>query len=255
MSARVLDQHQCVVVGHVGIEPFRHDLGEGMFVGSVGIDAATRVPPWWLHGARNASEHPFAEESRNLLGQLPGSQARIFYSSPTPSDRHGVDFTDHGRLSRDTIAGLGLPRGAEAYLCGPSAFMDELGAGLRAYGLSPAAVHSELFGAAAALTPGIAATSIPPHRPAGPAGTGPEVQFARSGLSVPWGPPSLSLLEFAEACDVPTRWSCRTGVCHLCETSLLSGTIRYDPEPLESPAVGNILICCAQPTGAVVVDL
>ena len=212
-------------------------------------------PLWWLHGARNGEEHPFADESRDLLTRLPGSHTRIFYSRPRPADRHGVDFTDHGRLTRETIATLGLPRDADAYLCGPSEFMNDVGAGLQAYGLDPSRVHSELFGAAAALTPGIAATSIPPHSPAGPPGPGPEVQFARSGLSAPWGPPSLSLLEFAESCDVPTRWSCRTGVCHNCETALLSGTVRYDPEPLEPPAEGNILICCAQPCDAVVIDL
>lgn len=212
-------------------------------------------PLWWLHAARSSEEHPFAQESRDLLEQLPGSRARIFYSRPTSTDKLGVDFTDSGRLSRETIAGLGLPRDADAYLCGPSAFMNELGAGLQAYGLNPSRVYSEVFGAGAALTPGIAATSIPPHLPAGPPGPGPEVHFARSGLSAPWGPPSLSLLEFAETCDVPTRWSCRTGVCHNCETPLLSGTVRYEPEPLEPPAAGNILICCAQPSEAVVVDL
>jgi hypothetical protein len=26
---------------------------------------------------------------------------------------------------------------------------------------------------------------------------------------------NASLLELAEACDVPVRWSCRAGVCHL----------------------------------------
>ena len=212
-------------------------------------------PLWWLHGARNGDEHPFAEESRDLLKRLPGSHSHIFYSQPTAADRLGADFTAQGRLSREAIGGLGLPREADAYLCGPSAFMNELSSGLATYGLDPARVHSELFGAAAALTPGIAATSIAPHPPAGPPGTGPEVQFARSGLSAPWGPPSTSLLEFAETCDVPTRWSCRTGVCHNCETALLSGTVRYDPEPLELPAEGNILICCAQPCETVVLDL
>ena len=133
--------------------------------------------------------------------------------------------------------------------------MTELSAGLVTYGLDPARAHTELFGAAAALTPGIAPTSIPPHQPAGPPGPGPAIQFARSGICAPWGPPSSSLLEFAEACDVPTRWSCRTGVCHNCETPLLSGTVRYDPEPLERPAEGNVLICCSQPAEDIVVDL
>jgi len=212
-------------------------------------------PLWWLHGARNGEEHPFAEESRDLLKQLSASHSHIFYSQPTAADRLGIDFTEQGRLSREAISGLGLPRDADAYLCGPSEFMNDLSSGLATYGLDPSRVHSELFGAAAALTPGIAAGSIPPHLPVGPPGLGPEVQFARSGLSAPWGPPSTSLLEFAERCDVPTRWSCRTGVCHNCETALLSGTVRYDPEPLEPPAEGNILICCSQPTDTVVIDI
>jgi ferredoxin-NADP reductase len=210
---------------------------------------------WWLHGARDGSEHPFSAESRTLLNRLSHSQSHIFYSRPAPADRQGIDFTDHGRLSIELLREFGLPRVGDAYLCGPAAFMAELSAGLVAYGLDPARVHTELFGAAAALTPGIAATSIPPHQPAGPPGPGPAIQFARSGICAPWGPPDGSLLEFAEACDVPTRWSCRTGVCHNCETALLSGTVRYDPEPLERPAEGNILICCSQPAEAIVIDL
>ena len=64
-----------------------------------------------------------------------------------------------------------------------------------------------------------------------------------------------SILELAEACDVPVRWSCRTGVCHNCESGLVSGTVVYGPEPLEKPADGNLLICCSQPIRDVVIDL
>lgn len=210
---------------------------------------------WWLHGARDGTEHPFAAESRALLNLLPHSRSHVFYSRAAATDRRGTDFTDDGRVTVAALGALDLPRDADAYLCGPPAFMAELSAGLVAHGLDPARVHTELFGVAPPLTPGIVATPVPPHPPAGPPGPGPEVHFARSSLVAPWGPPSTSLLEFAEACDVATRWSCRTGVCHNCETPLLSGTVRYDPEPLEPPADGNILICCAQPTGAVVLDL
>jgi ferredoxin len=65
----------------------------------------------------------------------------------------------------------------------------------------------------------------------------------------------LSLLEVAEACDVPTSWSCRTGVCHRCENALVSGVLAYDPEPLDPPAPGNVLLCCSRPTTAVTLDL
>ena len=82
------------------------------------------------------------------------------------------------------------------------------------------------------------------HRPEQP-GSGPTIEFARSNLAVPWSSDYASLLEFAEACDVPVRWSCRTGVCHNCETALISGTVDYDPDPVEPPADGSALICCS----------
>ncbi len=224
-----------------------------MLCSLVRAGATRRV--WWLHGARDGSEHPFAAESRALLQELPHSQFHIFYSHPTPTDRQGIDFTERGRLSIEAISKLDPPRDGDAYLCGPTSFMEQLTPGLATLGLDAGHIHSETFGAAAALTPGIATATIPPHPPDGLPGPGPEVQFARSGLSVPWGPPSTSLLEFAETCDVATRWSCRTGVCHNCETAMLSGSVSYDPEPLEAPADGNILICCSRPAGPIVLDL
>jgi ferredoxin len=161
-----------------------------------------------------------------------------------------------GRLSIGLLRDLGITQDVDAYLCGPAAFMAELAAGLVEYGLAPNRIHTETFGAEGAITPGIApASSMPPHQPAGPPGHGPQVSFARSGITAPFGSRYGSLLDFAERCDVPTRWSCRTGVCHTCETPLLAGAVHYDPEPLEPPAPGNVLICCAQPTADVVLDL
>jgi ferredoxin len=63
------------------------------------------------------------------------------------------------------------------------------------------------------------------------------------------------LLELAEACDVSVRWSCRTGVCHTCESALIGGAVDYLPDPLEPPAAGNVLICCSRPRGDVEIDL
>jgi ferredoxin len=106
------------------------------------------------------------------------------------------------------------------------------------------------------LTPGIAAAPLKqPHLPTGAAGTGPLVSFARSGVNVPWGAAYQSILELAEACDVPVRWSCRTGVCHNCETALIAGAVGYQPDPVEPPAEGNVLICCSKPQGDIVIDL
>jgi ferredoxin len=211
---------------------------------------------WWLHGARSRRDHVFAAEARGLLASLPNVRTHVSYSRPGPEDREGRDFDAAGRLSAALLAELEPPRDAEAYVCGPGPFMDELSAGLAALGIDAAKIHTEPFGPAPGLTPGIAPTAARrPHAPDGAAGPGPTIEFARSNLAIPWSSDYDSLLELAEACDVPVRWSCRTGVCHNCETTLISGDLRYSPDPVEPPAGGSALICCSQPRDDVVLDL
>jgi ferredoxin-NADP reductase/MOSC domain-containing protein YiiM/ferredoxin len=211
---------------------------------------------WWLHGARSASENAFAAEARTVLASLPNARTRVCFSRPGPNDREGHDFDSGGRLTPSVLAELDPPRDAEAYLCGPAQFMDEISAGLASMGIDASHIHTEPFGPAPGLTPGIAATPArEPHPPAGQPGTGPTIEFARSNLAVPWSSDYTSLLELAEACDVPVRWSCRTGVCHNCETTLIEGVLDYNPEPVEPPADGSALICCSQPRDDVVLDL
>jgi ferredoxin len=134
--------------------------------------------------------------------------------------------------------------------------MTDLVGDLAAWGVAPHRLHVENFGSGPSMTPGItAAPRQPPHLPAGAAGSGPLVSFARSNLSVRWASAFHSLLELAEACDVPVRWSCRTGVCHNCETGLISGSVIYGPDPVDPPAGSNLLICCSRPEGDVALDL
>jgi len=115
----------------------------------------------------------------------------------------------------------------------------------------------ERFGGVESLNPGMTDTSVrAPHLPVSASTEGPLVSFARSGIATHWNALSYqSILELAEACDVPVRWACRTGVCHNCESGLVSGTVAYSPEPLDKPADGNVLICCSQPAGDTVIDL
>ncbi len=211
---------------------------------------------WWLQGARSSRDHAFAAEARALLASLPNVRTHVCYSRPGPDDLEGRDFDNAGRLTASLLAELAPPRDAEAYLCGPIPFMDDISAGLAAMGIDASRIHTEPFGPAPGLTPGIAATPArAPHPPAGQPGTGPTIEFARSNLAVPWSGEYTSLLELAEACDVPVRWSCRTGVCHNCETTLIAGDLDYSPDPVEPPADGSALICCSQPRDDVVLDL
>ena len=211
---------------------------------------------WWLQAARDGAERPFATEAAALLAGLPRARSHIFLSRPRPEDRPGRDYDSAGRLSADLLRTLDVPRDAEAYLCGPAAFLTDVTAALVEVGVPAGRIHTEIFGSQPGLTPGIStAPGRPPHPPAGAPGDGPAVSFVRSDLTVRWPAGCASLLELAEACDVPARWSCRTGVCHNCETGLLSGEVAYAPEPVDPPAEGNVLICSARPRGAVVLDL
>jgi ferredoxin-NADP reductase/MOSC domain-containing protein YiiM len=211
---------------------------------------------WWLHGARSGREHSFAVEASALLASLPNVRSHVSYSHPGSDDLKGRDFDSAGRLTAAQLAELQPPRDGEAYVCGPSPFMDEISAGLAAIGLGAAHIHTEPFGPAPGLTPGIAATTArAPHPPPGDPGSGSMIEFARSDLAIPWSDGYGSLLELAEACDVPVRWSCRTGVCHNCESTLIAGTVDYNPEPVEPPNDGSVLICCSRPHDDVVLDL
>ena len=209
----------------------------------------------WLHGARGPQEHPFAAEAHALLASLPHAREHVFYSAAAAAERHRVHAV-RGRITKQALARLRVPVGANAYVCGPASFMADMRDTLTALGVDPAAIHTELFGALPSINPGLTGqTRRPPHQPPGPPGTGPLVTFARSGITAPFGTGRGSVLDLADACDVPTRWSCRTGVCHTCITPLLSGDITYTPAPLEPPADDEVLICSARPDTDIVLDM
>ena len=211
---------------------------------------------WWVHATRNADLHIFANEVRQLMSTIPGSHSVVVYSQPRPTDRLGQDFDMPGHLDLVSLQKLGIPAGADFYLCGPTGFLSDMNRCLSSLGFSQDAIHQEVFGPGNSVEPGVEkAEAKPPHAPLASRGDGPTVSFTRSGLAVPWSKEFNSLLELAEACDVPVKWSCRTGVCHMCECGLLSGTLRYSPEPLDRPATGNALVCCSIPESQVDLDL
>ena len=211
----------------------------------------------WLHAARDGAHHPFAAEARRLVQALAHGRSYVCYSRPTSNDTVGLNFDAIGHLSQSVFDEVRIPQAAEVYLCGPNRFMSEMKEGLRGAGVELERIHTEIFNGGESMTPGVVATARPaPHLPSGEINSGARVSFARSGIAAHWDASAYrSILELAEACDVPVRWSCRAGVCHNCESGLVSGSVEYEPQPLDDPAEGNLLICCSRPRGDVVVDL
>jgi ferredoxin-NADP reductase/MOSC domain-containing protein YiiM len=211
----------------------------------------------WLHTASDGQHHAFAGEVRSLMHALTNGRSYVRYTKPDSTDKAGEDFNATGRFSRSVFDELALPRDADVYLCGPTRFMADMKEALAALGVAPERIHIEIFNGSESMTPGVVAgTTRAPHPPSDDANTGPLISFARSGITAHWNASRYgSILEMAEACDVPVRWACRTGVCHNCESGLVSGSVVYNPEPLDKPADGNLLVCCSQPASDVVIDL
>lgn len=235
----------------IGVTPvlsMLHALSSG------GTESSREV--WWIHGTRCARDHAFAKEARELLDAIPGSHSAIAYSEADPTDRIGKDFDIRGHLDLANFQRLGIPTDADFYLCGPTGFLSDVNRDLVSLGVPRGSVYQEVFGPATSIEPGVEkAGRKKPHLPVGSPGSGPTVSFSRSGLTVSWDSRFKNLLELAEACDLPVRWSCRTGVCHICECGLLDGSLHYAPEPLDRPAAGNALICCSTPISKVDLDL
>lgn len=199
----------------------------------------------WLQVVRSAAEHLFAHEVTALLAGVRHARSQVFYTAP--GDETSGPFIP-GRPTATDVEALHLTPDTHALLCGPAGFMADLSAALLAAGLTPDHVHTETFGAATS-------TGRPPHPPAHHPAIGVTVTFARSGLAVRWAPEHGTMLDLAEACDIPVSWSCRSGVCHRCQVALVNGAVAYDPTPLDPPPPGNVLMCSTTPRSAVTLDL
>ena len=181
---------------------------------------------YWIHGARDGSHLAFRTEVNSLLAALPHAKRLIAHSQPCSGDILGETYDLHGRLNMEAVADLRIDSDAEYYLCGPSQFLTDFTTGLQHSGVVQHRIHLETFGQPA-----------PPRTE--PVSTGNDAAFnvalTRSGRVVSWTEGCGSLLELAEAEQVPVLWSCRVGVCHRCESGLLEGKIAYTPEPLDPP--------------------
>lgn len=245
------DDPVVLISGGIGITPV---LAMLCSLAASNEHSARRV--WWVYAARDGNHHPFAEDTRKLLSQMKNVTSCVVYSRPLPGDRLGVTHDVEGHIATSVLEKLATPRSADFYVCGPTGFIDSISSDLKTWGVESSRIHIELFGPGQMLAPAvIEANRRAPHAPEGQQGTGSKVLFTKSGLTVRWAPGFRSILELAEACDVPVKWSCRTGVCHTCECGLIDGNVTYSPEPLDPASAGNALICCSMPLGDIQLDL
>ena len=212
---------------------------------------------WWLHGARNRAEHAFADEAA-VAPRRPGARAPSRLVQPARTDRprrHGL------RRGRPPHAGgprgRGRPASTATSTCAdrPRSWTSFVTRWSRSV-FRPIACARRSSAPTRRSHPG--SSHVRRDRRTNPRAHRAPDHSSRScapGSTCAGAKGSGSILELAEACDVPVRWSCRTGVCHTCETGLLDGGVDYVLEPLEAPADGNVLICCSRPAAISRFDL
>ena len=93
----------------------------------------SRRQVWWIYGARNRAEHPFAKESRGLLQALVNGRSHIVYSKPNSEDKLGVDYDSVGHVDTPLLDRLGVTRDADFDLCDTPSFLKQL-EGLKTWG-------------------------------------------------------------------------------------------------------------------------
>jgi ferredoxin len=121
------------------------------------------------------------------------------------------------------------------------------------WGVEEDRIYYEFFGPATVLKND--AAPAPKAAPSA-AATGLEVVFLDSGITVAWDGTKDSLLELAEAHDLDVDFSCRSGVCHTCMSTLIEGEIEYIHDDVYMPEEDDqILICSAIPKTRVIIDL
>ncbi|MBO9202835.1 MULTISPECIES: MOSC and FAD-binding oxidoreductase domain-containing protein [Niastella] len=206
---------------------------------------------WWVHSARNGASYPFLKEVEEIAAHLRNFHGIRIFSQPVSEEKPGIQYDFQGHLDLTILTNQQFPPGCNYYICGPMGYMSVITTALRSLGNADWQIKTELFG-----NMDIATTAgITPHLPPDNTGTGPLVNFTKSNISFNWNTRFNNILEAAETCDIQVHWSCRVGVCHRCESSLLDGKIEYDPSPLDPPAMGRVLICCSRPVTDIELDL
>jgi ferredoxin len=179
----------------------------------------------------------------------------VKYSRPSSDDLKGRDFDGAGRVTVDDIDALIPSLEADYYVCGPVTFMRDIIRGLVDRGVPKDRIRYEFFGQNEPLFDD-PVTMEGSSEPATDAQGKPIiVTFARSGVSVPWTKGAFSILSLGEQRGLRLANSCRTGLCSVCVCRLDAGEVAYEVEPIEPPAAGEVMICCARPTTSVMLNL
>ncbi|MEU5397721.1 MOSC domain-containing protein [Streptomyces sp. NPDC005963] len=197
-----------------------------------------------LNVVRTLDEVPLWEEALALMARLPHASHRLFVTAHGAGDAL-PDGATAGRPSEEDLRELAADGDVEAYLCGPDGFVRSVRNALVRAGVSDDAIADELF-----HSPGdVPLEERPPPAP-GPF----DVHFAGSDIRTRWSEDDGTLLDVAEAAGLTPPSACRSGGCGTCRQRV-TGAVHHLITPSVPLDPGQVLLCCAVPTGSVTVQI
>jgi hypothetical protein len=201
----------------------------------------------FIHSSLNKEVQPFFERLTHLKKQLSNMELTVFHTDALATEKIGVDYDYEGYVSQNTLAKTVELEG-DYFLCGPVSFMEAMFQHLLDLGISETNISYEFFGEDKPLgrKPSFKDSNITEAH---------KVIFTTSDLETEWNAESQNILELAESEGLTPVNSCRMGTCSSCESTLVSGTIEYDPEPFMEAEQGKIFICCAKPTSDIQIEI
>jgi nitric oxide dioxygenase len=142
--AEQVERPLVLLSGGVGITPLL-----SMFHGAV--DARVPRNIWFIHAARNARVHAFADEVDALASRHPKAHVHVCYDQPEAADSVGARPHTIGRLDLSLLQRLLPGPDADFYFCGPTPFMESIQRALRTWKVPDEQIRYEFFGPLQAL--------------------------------------------------------------------------------------------------------
>lgn len=238
-----------LLAGGVGITPLLSMFNTIVEESRIVEEGRARETHLFL-GVRNSRDHLFRDHLEPFRRGNRNARVYICYSRPLPTDELGRDYDFAGRVTVELLEQVLPSHEYDYYMCGPQGFMDALATGLECQSVPKQRIHLEAFGVPKKL--------VRPHRrnaeSTAPEPSGPAIKFVRSGRTVHWDPSCGTLLDFAEAHEVPIESGCRAGNCGTCATAIKSGSVQYSERPDDEPGEGMCLPCVCVPDGPIELD-
>lgn len=202
---------------------------------------------YFLHSSLNKAVQPMLVRLRELGKKHKNLYLSIHHSKPGIDEKAGIDYDYAGLISKDYLNSVLPMIEMDYFLCGPVGFMETMYQYLQEFSVNEENIHYEFFGEGKNLgTKPIFVDSNSNNF---------KVKFTKSNKEIQWDSSQQSILELAESAGLTPEFSCRMGTCSTCESTLLKGTIEYDPEPFIETPEGRILICSSKPVSNLEIEL